>query len=169
MAGDEIVIVERVDEGALEPFEFVRLCGDPGAVVGHRHGGRAERAHTVELGLRRGLDRDHGAGNAELPSRISDALAGVAGADRPDTFCALLVREPGDGVARAANLVGVGRLEVLELEPEIRSAVAELQLHQRRPQHGSGDPLPRLLDIVNRDRSYRIDHQLPLLLAANFF
>ena len=83
VAGDEIVIVERVDEGAVEPFERMRFGGDPGLLVGHRHDRRAERAHSVELGLRRGLDRDDGARNPELPRRISDALPRIARADRP--------------------------------------------------------------------------------------
>jgi hypothetical protein len=52
----------------------------------------------VELGLRRGLDRDHRAGNAADRAGIGDALPGVAGADRPDAACPLLIRQLGDRI-----------------------------------------------------------------------
>src|SRR5437899_1497302 len=57
VTGDEIVIVERVDEGAVEPGELMRLDRLPGVIVGNRDDGGAERPHPLELGLRRGLDR----------------------------------------------------------------------------------------------------------------
>jgi hypothetical protein len=97
------------------------LGGDPRLLVRNRHDLRAKRAHPVELGLRRGLDRNHRRGNPERPRGISDSLPRIARADRPHAFRAFLVAQARDGIGRSADLVGVGRLQIFELEPDFRS------------------------------------------------
>jgi hypothetical protein len=68
---------------------------------------------------------------------------------------ARLVRQPRDRVGRAADLVGVGRLKVLELEIN-----AVVELDQRRPERRAGDARAGFLDIAERDRPHRFDHGL---------
>src|SRR6185369_16651533 len=157
VARDEVVIVERVDECRVDAGEFVTLRCDPGAVVGDGHNGRAKRAHAVELGLRRGFDRDDRARDAILPSGVGDALTRVAGADRPHAARARLVRQCSDGIGTAADLVGVSRLQVFELQPDV-AAITGVDLHQRRPQNGALDALTRRFDVRKRNRPYRRNH-----------
>ena len=55
-----------------------------------------------------------------MPGRERDALAGVSGADRPDTITPLVRAELSNGVVRAADLERANRLKRLELEKDFR-------------------------------------------------
>jgi hypothetical protein len=39
--------------------------------------------------------------------------------------------------------------------------LAKVEPDERRPQHGVGDARPRLLDVVERNRPYRLQHAHP--------
>ena len=82
-------------------MRFDRL---PALVVGRGHQRRAQPANRLDLRSRRGVHHHHRAGNAGVPGRERDALAGVAGADRPDAVAPLVRTELPDGVMRAADL-----------------------------------------------------------------
>ena len=153
VTGDELVIVERVHERPFHARKRTRVQRLPGHVVRHGNERRAERPHPVDLRCRRGLDRDDGARHAGLSRRVGDALPGVSGADRPDATRALRLREHGHGVGGAAQLVGVDRLQVLELQPDVRIAGAELQPDERRADDGAGDALARVADLGQLDRA----------------
>ena len=103
---------------------FERLPRD---IVRHRNQFGAERAHPIDLRLRRGFDRDDGAGHAGFSRGVGDALPGVARADRPDTARPLGFGQHRDGVGRAAQFVGVDRLEIFELQPDVGKIRAEFQ------------------------------------------
>jgi hypothetical protein len=79
------------------------------------------------------LDRDDRAGDAGGPRGISHGLAGVAGADRPHAASSLLVGEARDRVGGTADLVGIGRLQVFELQADIGTIGAKVQADERRP------------------------------------
>src|ERR1051325_2529302 len=89
VTGDEILIVERMHERSLDSRIRPVVERLPCARVGNQHELGAERAHAVELGLRRGLDRDDGARHARGPCGIRDALSRIPRADRPDAAAAL--------------------------------------------------------------------------------
>src|SRR6185369_17561047 len=105
--------------------------------------------------------------DVELPRGISDALSRIARADRPHALCPRLSGQARYSIHTSPDLVGIGRLEVLELEINL-ALVAKIEPDERRPEHRPGDPLARLFNIADRDRPDRIDH-LPLLLGSNFF
>ena len=115
MAGDEIVIVERVDECPFHAGKGAILQCFPRDFVRDRDQFRSERAHPIDLRFRRGLDCDDAAGHASLSRGVGDALAGVARADCPDAAGALGLGQHRYGVDRAAQFVGIDRLEILEL------------------------------------------------------
>ena len=94
----------------------------PRDVEGHQHQLRAQRPHALDLRLRRRLDHDHRARHAGRARRIGDALARIARADRPHAALALGIRQHRHRVGRAAQLVGVDRLQVLQLQPDIGKA-----------------------------------------------
>src|SRR5258708_14030207 len=98
MAGDEIVIVERVDEGAVEPGISMRLGRLPRLLIGNRDDGRAERPHPLELVLRRGLDRYDRARNSKLPRCVRNTLSRITGADGPDTTRTLGIGQMRNGI-----------------------------------------------------------------------
>src|SRR5437868_14280545 len=127
----------------------MRLRSDPGPVVGHRDDFRAERAHPIELGLRRGLDSDHRAGYAKGARGISHTLSRISGTDGPYAFGARFVRKVGDCIGAAADLVGIRRLQVLELEPDVGPVGTQIELDQWSPEDRPFDPLTRLLDVAD--------------------
>jgi hypothetical protein len=57
-------------------------------------------------------------------------------------------------IARAADLERSDRLQVLELEVDLRLAVGA-QAHERRADRGARDALARRLDLVERDHRVR--------------
>src|SRR5437868_5880006 len=91
-----VTVIAPSDTGRIEVRKLVRLCRDPRTVVRDGDDFGAERAHPIELGLRRGLDCDYRARDSERPRGISDALPRIARADRPHAARARLVRERRD-------------------------------------------------------------------------
>ena len=115
----------------------------PGDRVRHEDEPRTEGSHPLDLGSRRGLDRHDRTGNARLTRRIGNALPGIARTDGPDAAPALGLREHRNRVGGTAQLVGVDRLQILQLQPDVRVARPEFEAHQRRAQNGCGDSLAR--------------------------
>ena len=129
VAGDEVVVIEGMHEGALDAGIGALLQRLPRDGKGHQHQRGAERLHALDLGEWGRLDDDHGAGDAGLPRGIGDALPGIAGADGPDAPLPLGVRQQCHGVGGAAELEGVDGLEILELEADVGKARPELEPH----------------------------------------
>ena len=68
---------------------------------------------------------------------------------------ALRLGQHRDRVGCAAQFVRVDRLQVLELEADVRVAGPEIEAHQRRAHDGLRDALARFLNIGERDRAHR--------------
>jgi hypothetical protein len=56
------------------------------------------------------------------------------------------------GIDCAADLERADRLEVLELEPDLRRGV-DVEPDERGADRGAGDRLPRQLDLRDRDQN----------------
>ena len=153
MSGDEVVIVERMHERALDAGHRTLLQGLPGDRVRNEDQTRAEGSHPFNLGGRRGLDRDDRAANARLTRRIGNALPGIARTDGPDAAPALRLRQHRNRVGGTAQLVGVDRLQILQLQPDVGVAAAQFEAHQRRAQNGRGDSLARSADLGQFNRA----------------
>jgi hypothetical protein len=147
VAGDEIVIVERMHERSFDIRKGALVERLPRHLIGNEHQLRAERAHAFHLGGGRGLDRDDGAGHARLARRIGDALAGVAGADRPYAALALGFAQHRHRIGRTAQLVGIDRLQILELQTNVGETFAELEANERCSQDRALDPRSCLSDL----------------------
>src|SRR4029077_9848308 len=78
-------------------------------------------------------------------------------AESPDATLALGLGQQGHRVGGAAQLVGVDRLQVLELEPHVRESPPELETNQGRAEHGAGDARPRLPDLAQGDGADRCE------------
>ena len=84
MPGDEVVVVERMDERPGDAGIGAVLERLPGHRVRDEYELRPQRPHAVELRRGRRLDRDDGAGHARGARGVGDSLTGIPGADRPD-------------------------------------------------------------------------------------
>ena len=155
MTGDEIVIVERMNEGSFGAGKGARVERAPGDVVGDEDEFGPERAHPFQLRGRRGLDRDHGAGHARFARGVGDPLPGVAGADRPDAARAFRFGQERDRVGRSAQFVGIDRLQVFELQPDVGKVRAELEPNERGAEDGGRDPLARGANFGELNRTDR--------------
>ena len=154
VAGDEIVVVERMHERALDAGKarsssaFHATSNGTGTSVAPS----ARMRSSLAAGAVSMTTTVHG--TPACARRVGDALAGVAGADGPDAALALaLVLQHGDGVGGAAQLVGVDRLQVLELEPDVRKPRAVPSFTSGVRSTTPRDALARGLDFVERDRA----------------
>ena len=152
MTGDEIMVVERVHQRALDAGIEMILQRLPRDVKGDENQRRSQSPHSRDLGGRGGLDDDDGARNTGLPRGIGDALPGVAGADRPHAAPPLGGTQHGHRVHRAAYLVGVGRLQILQLQPDVGKLRPQIEPHQRRAQDHAGDALSSVSHLGEGDR-----------------
>src|SRR5262245_7853398 len=64
-----------------------------------------------------------------------------------------------DGVGRAAQLVGVDRLQVLELEPHVGEPRPEVEPHERRADDGARDAPLRLTNLREGDGANGFDRR----------
>src|SRR5204862_3941988 len=78
VTGDEVLIVEWMDERPLDAGICAVVERLPGDRIRYEHELCAERAHALELRGRCGLDRDDGARHARGPRGVCDTLAGIA-------------------------------------------------------------------------------------------
>ena len=140
-----------MDEGPLDAFDGALVHRPPGDVERHFDDARAEIAHPFDLRLGRGVDRDDRARNAVLARGVRDALPRISGADGPHPFRPLLRREHGHGIGGAADLERVDRLQVVELEPDLRRRRAVPQLDERRARDDAADPFAGGVDLIERD------------------
>ena len=144
MTGDEIVIVERVDERAFRAREkrdrrSVFQATSYGTGINFAPSARIRSifaAGAVSIATTR-------ARHARLSRRVGDALSGVAGADRPDAAGALRFGQHRDRVGRAAQFVGIDRLEIFELQADVGKFGSQFQPNERRADDGGGDPFAR--------------------------
>ena len=131
---------------AVEPRLLDRL---PPALVRNLDDAPAEPLDRVELRLRRVVGDDDRRRDARLPRRPGDALGHVAGAGRDHAGGDRVRRGGPDRVRRAADLERADRLQVLELQPDVRVRQAD-----ERSAHGRArDALPRPLDLGERDQN----------------
>ncbi len=124
MTSYKVLIVEWMDERSLDAGIRAVIERLPGDRIRHEHELRAQRAHALELRGGRRLDRDDRARHARSPRRVCDTLTGIAGADRPDAAPPLDIGQECNSVGSASQFVGVDRLEILELEPDVRESGA---------------------------------------------
>jgi hypothetical protein len=89
------------------------------------------------------FDRYDSTRHAGFPGRVSDALAGIARADRPDAPFSFFVGQHRDCVCRAAQFIGVDRLEIFQLQPDIWKTRTELEPQQWRAHDRTRDSLSR--------------------------
>ena len=106
-------------------------------------------ASSFVCGACRGDDRRR---HAELAGGPGDALRHVAGARRDDSLGRRRVRRLPDRVDGAADLERADRLQVLELEPDLRRPV-DGEANERRADRGAGDRLAGALDLGERDQN----------------
>src|SRR4029077_1294164 len=117
----------------------------PCDVVGYRNEFRAERPHPFQLRSWRGLNHHDGAWHTRLSRRVGYPLSSVSRTDCPDSALALGIGKECHGVRCAAQLIGINRLQVLQLESNVRKTWSELQTDQRRPNDRVGNSFARLL------------------------
>ena len=122
MPGDEVVVVEGMDERAVGAFVGAVLERLPRDVDTARESASRRARACAAASRRRRLDRDDRARHAGLTRRVRNALARVAGADRPHAAPAFGLRQHQYGIGRAAQLVGVDRLQGFELQPDVGMA-----------------------------------------------
>ena len=96
--------------------------------------------------------RDDRRRHAELARGPGDALRHVAGARRDDPLGGFRVRRLPDRVDGAADLERADRLQVLELEPDLRRPF-DRETQERRPDRGAGDRLAGALDLGERNQN----------------
>jgi hypothetical protein len=154
LAGDDVGVVERVDE--REPVAGGDLAGmharfrQVGAV---QHDVRAELPAVGDLDQRREYRHDDGRRNAEQLRVIGDALGVIAGRCGNDAALPRVGRELQQRVARAAFLETAGALQVIELAINVRAG--ELRKRDRfdagRVVDASRDPVACGFDIGERD------------------
>ena len=143
VAGDEPVVVERMNEMAGHPIRSVRLDGPPAFVVRRAHDGGAEAFDRANLRIGRRVHHHHRAARADFPCGEGDALSRVAGAHGPHAFAELLRRQLTDHVIRAADLERADWLKHFELQVDlglrVRRARSDVWLEpdERRADRGA--------------------------------
>ena len=147
VTGDEIVIVERMHERSFNAGKRMLVERLPGDLVRHCNEFGAERPHPFDLRDRRCFDGHDRTGHSSFSRRVGNALSCVARANRPDAAFALGLRQHRYRIGGAAQFVGVDRLEVLQLEANIRVAWPEFQADQGRAQNSPRDALARCPDL----------------------
>ena len=130
LTGNDIGIIERVDEDITMPFGKARRMGAGGVeAVAEQDDLAAKATHGIDLdGGRRGRHDHHGA-DTQPRSGEGDTLGVIAGRGADDAAGALLGGEVGDAVMGAANLEGKDRLHVLALDQHIAPEAGGEQFH----------------------------------------
>ena len=120
LAGDDVGIVEGMDEGQLLGFFQLQRVG-VGIVVGiaEQHDLAAAPLDRLDLDPRRRGRHDDDRPAADLGRRQRDALGMIAGRGADHAALELVRRQPGDLVVGAAQLEGEHRLHVLALENDL--------------------------------------------------
>ena len=117
--GDELVIVEWVDEASRHAVRPVGFDNLPAFVVGGPDDGGAEPFDRRDLCCGRRLHHHHRTRQAGDARRQGDALRRIPGAHRPDTFAGLGRIELPDDVVRPADLERSDRLQRFELQENL--------------------------------------------------
>jgi 2-oxo-hept-3-ene-1,7-dioate hydratase len=110
--------------------------------------GKGHKTIGYKIGLTsRAMQSTYGCNEPAYGSLLDDVLFDEATDIPLERFVRPLVE-----VELAFTLVG--RLQVLQLEPDVREARAEIEPHQRGPQDGPRDPASRRFDLVQGDRTH---------------
>ena len=145
VAGDEVLVVERMHERSGHAGIGAITEGAPRRLVGHRYKSRPEGAHSIDLCGRRRLDRDDRARDARQSGGVGDALAGVAGTDCPHSQLSFGLREHRYGIDGTAEFVGIGGLQIFELEADVGEFWPQVKTHERCAHDAARDSAPRIL------------------------
>ena len=151
--GHDRVVAEGVHVEAVETLERARAEDLVPLVERDRDHLSAQPPDRRDLGLRSRVRKDDRAAHAELARPPGDALRHVARARGPHAVLELLRRGEQERVPRAAQLEGADRLEVLELEVDLRRGLVELEADERSADDRAGQALAGGLDLGQRDHS----------------
>jgi hypothetical protein len=153
VAGHHRVVAEGVHEPAVQALVLVCPKRLVPLLERDRDHVRAEPPDRGDLRLWSRLGEHDRAVHAVLTRPPRHALGHVPGARRPDSVLELVRRGERQRVPRAAQLEGADRLEVLELEVDLRRRVFDLEPDERGADDGSGQALPGRFDLGERDHS----------------
>ena len=151
VAGHHRRVLDRVHEQSVQPVEVAGDDDVPPGVVRDLQHPAAQPLDRGDLGLGRVIGHDDSGRDAELARRPGDALGHVPRAGGDQALGPRAGRREHDRVGRAADLERVDGLQVLQLEVDLGRGVLDVQAHQRRADHRTGDPRPRGLDLRQLD------------------
>ncbi len=155
VSGDDRLVADGMDEMPLDPGIAVVLEDLPPAGIGKLHRLRPQAPDSGQLRVRGALGHDDRAGDAEPLCVPADPLRHVAGARRVDALREALLRQESHGIAGAAQLERADRLKVLELQPDLRPRVLDVQAHERRADRRPRDAAARRPDVLEARRLNR--------------
>ena len=153
VSGDDGRIADGMDEEALDPGIAVVLEDLPPAGVGELDGRGAQaldRARAWSAARCRGRRPCTGCRGAARSSRRPAPCCRRSPCRRPSRAASR--RRERHGVAGAAQLERADRLQVLELQPDLRRRVLDVQPDERRADRRSGDASARGADVLERRR-----------------
>src|SRR5262245_37878184 len=151
ISGHDRVVAEGVHVKAVEALKRTRAEDLVPLVERDRDHVGTQAPDRRDLGLGSRVRKDHGAVHPEPLRPPRDALRHVSGARGPHAVLELFGRGEQERVARAAQLEGADRLEVLELEVDLRRRVLELEADERRADDRAGQALAGSFDLGQRD------------------
>src|SRR6185437_5093421 len=165
---DEIMIVEWMHEGSFDTGKRALAQRPPGRLQRRLYDGCAQRFHALDLGGRRGVECHDRALHSGLPRGISDALTRVSRADGPNSPLTRRFRQHRHRVRRAAKLVGIDGLKILQFEADIGMARSGVEPNQRSAYYRPRNSLPRSADFAqfNGSDRFEVDGHHVFLAAA---
>jgi hypothetical protein len=117
---------------------------------------RASGPNGIQLGPRSLFGHVNGEPHAGLHGCLCEGAPVIAGrrGHQRRRVCAEPLRQAEDGIGRATDLVGEGRLERFELEEDVCAAVMRqpFRAAERCSQDAATDTLSRPADVVDRDQ-----------------
>ena len=134
----------------------------PPALEGNLDHPSVQASDGIELGLRCGFRRDDRTGNSQLACPPGHPLCHVPCGRRQHTALELLGRKVSDRIRGAADLERANRLEILQLQIDIRRQIKAVQSNQRRAQRDANGFPPCMLNSFNRNHA-RVVHRVPKL------
>ncbi len=159
VSGHDRRVANGVDEVAVDALQLgerllaVAVHRRPPRLPGHAHHATAQALDGCELCGGRVVGDDDRGRNTERARHPRHTLGHVARARGHDSFGELGAWCAEDRVRGAAQLEGADRLQALELEPDLRRGVVQVQADERRPDDGVRDPGSRPLDVLERDQN----------------
>src|SRR5262249_27829547 len=146
IARHDVHIVECVDVDAIDAWVSAPFEGLPPLVERDLDDLCTQPVDGFELGFWSRFRSNYCAVDPEAACDPSYALSHVARRSGQYSAPELFGRCMADCIGRAANLERADRLQVLELEVYFGRRLSKAQLHQRGPDRGTPNDLPRLED-----------------------